>query len=122
VLKRPQEQICSGLGYEISHKLIGYVQWNVMRDTIIDFFSDRNVKLNDTLLFYYSGHGILDIDGEVYISTSQTDRDMPEKKGFWVKAINEDGRFGEWTWDVAFKQSDVKGILAKIVKIRSLIK
>ena len=58
------------------------VQWNVMRDTIIDFFSDQNVKLNDTLLFYYSGHGILDIDGEAYISTSQTNRDMPEKRGF----------------------------------------
>ena len=42
----------------------------------------RDVKLNDTLLFYYSGHGILDIDGEVYISTSETDRDMPEKRGF----------------------------------------
>lgn len=75
-------KILTGLGYEISHKLIGYVEWNVMRDTIIDFFSDRDVKLNDTLLFYYSGHGIPDMDGEVYISTSQTDRDMPEKRGF----------------------------------------
>jgi hypothetical protein len=75
-------KILTDLGYEISHKLIGYVDWNMMRDTIIDFFNDREVKLNDTLLFYYSGHGIPDVDGEVYISTSQTDRDIPEKRGF----------------------------------------
>lgn len=31
----------------------------------------------------------------------------------WVKAVNEDGRFGRWAWDVAFAQSQVKGLIRK---------
>lgn len=31
----------------------------------------------------------------------------------WVNAINEDGRFSKWTWDVAFAQSDVRSIIRK---------
>lgn len=29
----------------------------------------------------------------------------------WVDAVTEDGRFGVWTSDVAFGQSEVKGII-----------
>lgn len=31
----------------------------------------------------------------------------------WVKAVNEDGRFGEWEWDVSFNPNDIEGILHK---------
>ena len=31
----------------------------------------------------------------------------------WVEAVNEDGRFGVWASDVAFAQSEVKGIIKK---------
>jgi len=31
----------------------------------------------------------------------------------WVDAVTEDGRFGVWTSDVAFAQSEVKGIIRK---------
>jgi type III restriction enzyme len=33
--------------------------------------------------------------------------------GEWVDAVTEDGRFGVWTDDVAFAQSEVKGIIRK---------
>jgi type III restriction enzyme len=31
----------------------------------------------------------------------------------WVKAINAAGGFGRWTWDVAFKPSEVQDIITK---------
>jgi type III restriction enzyme len=31
----------------------------------------------------------------------------------WVNAVNEDGRFGTWSWDVSFRTSDVKDIIRK---------
>lgn len=31
----------------------------------------------------------------------------------WVEAVAEDGRFGKWVWDIAFEQSDVRGIVNK---------
>jgi len=34
----------------------------------------------------------------------------------WVDAVTEDGRFGIWTSDVAFAQSEVKPIIAKFAK------
>jgi type III restriction enzyme len=31
----------------------------------------------------------------------------------WIKAVNNDGRFGKWNWDVSFRPSDIKDILTK---------
>ncbi len=76
------------------------------------YWPDFLIKLKSNLIV------ILEIKGR----DTEKERTKREYLDEWVKAINEDGRFDEWTWDVAFKQSDVKGILAKIVKIRSLIK
>jgi uncharacterized caspase-like protein len=47
------------LEYEISnnHALLGYVKWESMRGAIYDFFIEET-KPQDTLLFYYSGHGV----------------------------------------------------------------
>jgi type III restriction enzyme len=35
----------------------------------------------------------------------------------WVKAINAAGGFGRWTWDVAFKPSEVQDIITKLAAI-----
>jgi hypothetical protein len=70
------------LGYRITEKLIGYVKWNTMSDAIIDFFTDQSIAPSDTLLFYYSGHGVPDIDGDMYLSTSEIDSTLPDKRGF----------------------------------------
>jgi len=57
------------LGYQIAnnHALIGQIKYETMRDAIIDFFSDPDIKSDDTLIFYYSGHGVPDVDGDVYL-------------------------------------------------------
>lgn len=72
----------NSLGYKIPSSLIGRVSWSIMRDAIIDFFSDQMVRPEETLLFYYSGHGIPDIDGDVYLSTSEINPQLPDKRGF----------------------------------------
>ena len=71
------------LGFEISdnHKLIGYTQFDSMRRAIYDFFNNRKTKADDTLLFYYSGHGIPVSDGNI-LASSETDYYSPRQMGF----------------------------------------
>ena len=74
--------ILNSLDYEISDNLIGSVKWDTMRDAIFDFFEDSDIKPADTLIFYYSGHGIPDSNGDIYLSTSDIDPNYPRKRGF----------------------------------------
>ena len=75
--------LLSSYGYRIdsSRKLIGYVTWEMMRDMLINFFTDSRIKPRDTLLFYYSGHGVPDVDGDVYFASSEIDPNLPYKRG-----------------------------------------
>ena len=77
-------QLLKSLGYQVSdnHKLIGHVKFDTMRDSIFDFFDNAHTKADDTLLFYYSGHGVPDTDGDVYLATSEVDPDAPYRRGF----------------------------------------
>jgi len=61
--------ILKSIDYDIqeNHKLIGRVKWDDLRCAIIDFFRNRSVKPKDTLLLYYSGHGVLDAFGDHYL-------------------------------------------------------
>lgn len=70
-------------GYQIEEKyaLVGKVDGTQMRETILDFFNDTRIRSNDIVLFYYSGHGVPDID-TVYLTSSDTDPNFPIKKGF----------------------------------------
>jgi len=54
-------ELLRSLDYEITNdkKLTGTIKWAEMREAIIKFFT-QNVKSKDTLLFYFSGHGIPD--------------------------------------------------------------
>jgi len=72
------------ISYKIpdNYKLVGHVQFETMRNAIYDFFDDGNTKADDTLVFYYSGHGIPDTDGDVYLATSEIDPDSPYRRGF----------------------------------------
>ncbi len=62
--------------------MIWLCKWDIMKDAIFDFFTDPNVKPNDTLIFYYSGHGVPDSTGGIYLSTSEINPDNPRKRGF----------------------------------------
>ena len=77
-------ELLGSLGYEIleNHRLIGRVNREDMRDAIIDFFRNRNVKPKDTLLFYYSGHAVLDAFGDHYLAASALNPFEPDSDGF----------------------------------------
>ena len=77
-------ELLGSIGYEIQekHKLIGRVEREEMRDAIIDFFRNRKVKPRDTLLFYYSGHGVLDAFGDHYLAPSALNPFEPDTNGF----------------------------------------
>jgi tetratricopeptide (TPR) repeat protein len=77
-------QLLKSLGYEIEedNKLIGEVKWEKLRQAIIKFFTDKSIKSKDTLLFYFSGHGIPDGYGDTYIATSEVDPDAPFVNGY----------------------------------------
>ena len=74
------------IGYDVSnnieHGLIGHVKYDQLRNSIYDFFANPDNGANDTLIFYYSGHGIPDSDGDVYLSTSEIDPEEPYRSGF----------------------------------------
>jgi hypothetical protein len=78
------QETLQSVSYRISddYKLLGRVEFDKMRDTIYDFFDNSNTKADDTLLFYYSGHGVPDTDGDVYLATSEIDPDSPYRRGF----------------------------------------
>jgi hypothetical protein len=70
--------------YEIpdKQKLIGKVNYQTMKDAIDDFFTDSNLKTDDILFFYYSGHGIPHAYGRTYLASSEIDPSAPHKRGF----------------------------------------
>jgi hypothetical protein len=77
-------KLLRSLGYEItdSHKLIGHVTFESMREAIFDFFTDVNNKPEDTLLFYYSGYGMQDVEGDMYLASSEINPEAPYRRGF----------------------------------------
>jgi Caspase domain/PsbP-like protein len=77
-------ELLKSLGYEIleDHKLIGYVKNDTMKDAIDDFFDNRKTKADDTLVFYYSGHGVPAAEGNVYLASSEIDPDYPRRRGY----------------------------------------
>jgi uncharacterized protein YjbI with pentapeptide repeats len=82
--------ILKAQGYDIGEnaKLVGRVEWARMRDAIIDFFTDRGIKSEDTLFFYFSGHGYLDKNtGRTYLSTSEIDPGWPERRGITFEEL-----------------------------------
>jgi Caspase domain/NHL repeat len=84
-------QLLKSLGYQITdnHKLVGQVNYEKMRDAIIDFFTDVNTKSEDILLFYFSGHGIPDALGDMYLTSSDIDSDAPFRRGFSFGDLTE---------------------------------
>ncbi len=84
-------EVLSSLDYEISdeNNLIGEAKGEKIKDAIDDFFSDSNSKPDDTLLFYYSGHGIPDVYGDIYLASSDIDPNEPHRKGFSFEELTK---------------------------------
>ena len=77
-------ELLTSLGYEIldNHRLIGYVGFQEMREAIYDFFDNSCTLGNQTLLFYFSGHGIPAPDGDMCLASSEINPDDPYRRGF----------------------------------------
>ena len=71
-------------GYDIpyNHKLIGRVTSSKLKEIIYDFFTDESNKPDDTLLFYYSGHGVPDRFGKTFLAPSDMNSEHPFRTGF----------------------------------------
>lgn len=72
-----------------SHRISGKVDKKTMEESIVNFFR-KDVVPNDTLLFYYTGHGYVDEYGEGYFCTSDIDAHLPELNGVKFKFLTEE--------------------------------
>ncbi len=77
-------ELLTSLGYQIldSHRLIGYVKFDQMREAIYDFFDNASTQADETLVFYFSGHGIPAPDGDMCFASSEINPDDPYRRGF----------------------------------------
>ena len=76
-------------GYSIPDEYIltGHVNYDKIRDTILNFFTDKKINPTDTLLFYFSGHGVPDEYGNNYLAASDIDPDLPLGRGLSFKDL-----------------------------------
>ncbi len=72
------------IGFEIppERKLIGRIDHYEMTKAIKKFFRGDDVNSNDTLLLYYSGHGVPHGRNDYYFVTSETRADKPDLEGY----------------------------------------
>ncbi len=83
-------QTLTKLGYEIqeNQKIVGKSDFKNIRDNLISFFR-KDASLDDTLLFYFSGHGVLDGYGGRFFATTDIDTSIPEQDGVQFEILNE---------------------------------
>jgi len=100
-LERNQEVISwvknDHLGFEIQYIYNGVVH---------KYYPDYLICLKNGITI------VLEIKGQ----DSQQEQTKREALDEWIKAVNQDGRFGTWAWDVAFIPSEVRPKIAKYAK------
>jgi len=82
------------LGFEILYTCTGVIQ---------KFRPDFLIRLVNGLML------VLEVKGK----DTRQDRTKREFLDEWVRAVNEQGGFGRWAWDVSWLPADVAGILKK---------
>jgi type III restriction enzyme len=85
---------------------LGFVINYVYGGILHRFYPDFLIKLNNEKTL------ILEVKGR----DDQQNKTKREFLNEWINAVNSDGRFGKWCWDVSFRTSDIKDILIKNTK------
>lgn len=82
------------LGFDISYTYGGIIH---------KYYPDFLIRLKNGLTL------VLEIKGE------DTEKERTKRKALdqWIKAVNNEGKFGLWAWDVAFSPSEVRAIVNK---------
>jgi len=77
-------KVLKKLEYEIPDncKLIGNVESPRLKKAIYNFFTNQANNPDDTLVFYYSGHGVPDKWGAAFLAPSDIDSNHPFLTGF----------------------------------------
>ena len=82
---------------------IGFVIKYSYKGITHDYYPDFLIKLKNNLTL------VLEIKG-------RDDEQNKTKRKYlreWVNAVNEQGQYGSWAWDVAFHQTEVRAIIEK---------
>ena len=85
---------------------IGFVIKYLFNGIIHDYYPDFLIRLQNNVTL------VLEIKGV-------DDDQNKEKRKYleqWIDAVNDDGKYGTWVWDVAFVPSKVKGMIGKHAK------
>jgi type III restriction enzyme len=82
---------------------LGFVISYVYRGVIHKYYPDFLIRLSNGRML------ILEVKGK----DDQQNRTKRQYLNEWVKAVNTDGRFGKWSWDVSFRTSDIKDKIKK---------
>ena len=88
---------------------LGFVINYVYRGFIHRYYPDFLIKLKNGKML------VLEVKGK----DDQQNKTKREFLDQWIKAVNNDGRFGEWYWDVSFRTSDIEDKLKKHSKDRT---
>jgi len=77
-------KLLKSIGYEIKneHNLIGRVTKEQIEKAVNTFFTGERIRGKDLLLFYYSGHGIPEDNGDHYIASSEINCRRPWDRGY----------------------------------------
>jgi type III restriction enzyme len=82
---------------------LGFVIHYTFNGSIHKYFPDFIIRLKNGRMLILEVKGIDD-------ARNKAKRDSLAE---WVRAVNEYGGYGTWAWDVSFRTSDIKDILAK---------
>lgn len=82
---------------------LGFVINYVFRGVIHKFYPDFLIKLANGKMLILEVKGI----------DSQQNKTKREYLNEWINAVNSDGRFGKWCWDVSFRTSNIQDIITK---------
>lgn len=82
---------------------LGFAISYVFRGVIHKYYPDFLIKLKNGKTL------VLEVKGK----DDQQNKTKRQYLNEWVEAVNTDGRFGTWSWDVSFRTSDIKDKIKK---------